>query len=68
MGSNETETVSVLSDTTRYVFYCPCDPRFVWDLLDSSLGFCRCRIYNLSNWGSFERGNNHSSKTKERTA
>ena len=49
-------------------FFAHANHAFVWDLLDSSLGFCRCRIYNLSNCGSFKRGNNHSSKTKERTA
>ena len=26
MGSNETETATLLSDTTRHVFYCPCEP------------------------------------------
>ena len=68
MGSNETETATILSDKTICVLLPMRTKLFVWDLLDSFLGFCRCCIYNLSNCGSFKRANNHSSKTKERTA
>ena len=32
MGSNETETATVLSNTTRSVFYCLHAPNLVWDL------------------------------------
>ena len=67
MVSNETETATVLSDTTRYVFYWPCDPRFCLGF-DTSLGFCRCCIYNLSYCDSVKRANNYSGKTKKITA
>ena len=35
MGSNETETATVLSNTTRSVFYCLHAPNLVWDLHDT---------------------------------
>ena len=35
MGSNETETATVLSYTTRSVFYCSHAPHLVWDLHDT---------------------------------
>ena len=35
MGSNETETANVLSNTTRSVFYCLHAPNLVWDLHDT---------------------------------
>ena len=35
MGSNETETATVLSNTTRSVFYCSHAPHLVWDLHDT---------------------------------
>ena len=36
MGSNETETATTLSDTTRSVFYCSHAPHLVWDLHDTT--------------------------------
>ena len=36
MGSNETETATVLSNTTRSVFYCSHAPHLVWDLHDAT--------------------------------
>ena len=36
MGPNETETATILSDTTRSVFYCSHAPHLVWDLHDTT--------------------------------
>ena len=36
MGSNETETATVLSNSTRSVFYCSHAPHLVWDLHDTT--------------------------------
>ena len=49
------------------MFYWPCEPRFCLGF-DTSLGFCRCCIYNLSYCDSVKRANNYSGKTKKITA
>ena len=69
MGPNETERATIFPNSTRSRLlptWSTLSLGFTWHYF--SLGFGRCRIYNLSTCGSFERANNHCSKAKKRTA
>ena len=70
MGQNKTETVTVFpSKTVASVLLLTRTTNNLWFTGHCfSMGFCRCRVYNLATSSSFKRTNNHSSKAKERTA